>query len=195
MPGEVLERTAMPEEPADRQAAPTPKGDPEAASATSGTPETADAETPDTETPDAESAPPTGIEPDAASGPDPAASEAEAGKSTRPVDWDGSFTRTWNARDDRQWSNRRAAEQESEWAYEQLQRLRRETLEQMNTESDREEARLRDEQARAASAGGRTARGTAAEELLRKLDKLDRFSPEESEIDGSADPDSPADPR
>ncbi|WP_128423397.1 MULTISPECIES: hypothetical protein [Frankia] len=124
-------------------------------------------------------------EPDA----EPAAPERanDDRKSTRPLDWDGSFSRTWNSRYGRDWTNQLAAEQEREWEDEEFRRFRRETVELMNAESAREEARLREEEQRSASADGRSTRELAEEALLRKLDKLDRLSPPQADEPGEAD--------
>ncbi|WP_261574798.1 hypothetical protein [Frankia gtarii] len=114
-------------------------------------------------------------EPDAEPGaPEPTGDDR---KSTRPLDWDGSFSRTWNAGMSEQWANQRAAEQEREWEDEQFERFHQETVRQVDAESAREEARLRAEQDRSALPGSRSAQSAAREELSRKLDKLDRLAP------------------
>ncbi|KQC38159.1 hypothetical protein [Frankia sp. ACN1ag] len=106
----------------------------------------------------------------------------EVPKSLRPVNWDGSFSRTWNARMSEQWASQRAAEQEREWGRQQLSEYWQETEKRLHSEAQEESARRREE-GHAASDDVRAERGTAAEELYRKLDKLDRFSPPEA--DGS----------
>ncbi|MCK9897299.1 hypothetical protein [Frankia sp. AgB32] len=51
-----------------------------------------------------------------------------APKPLRPVDWDGSFTRTWNARDDHEVTNRQFAELAEKRDRESMDRLMQELL-------------------------------------------------------------------
>jgi hypothetical protein len=135
----------------------------------------------------ADAAPPVNADPEPDAEPGTPEPTDDDPKSTRPLDWDGSFSRTWNARYGRDWTNQLAAEQAREWEDEQFERFRQETVEQVDAESAREEARLREEQERSTSAGGQAARMPAREELSRKLDKLDRLSPPSIEDSGAAE--------
>ncbi|EIV91765.1 hypothetical protein [Frankia sp. QA3] len=116
---------------------------------------------------------------------DPADSKEESGKSLRPLDWDGSFSRTWNARYGRDWTNQLAAEQEREWEDEELRQSLQDARDRMNAESAQAEARAREERRRPSSAGG-GGRESAQERLARKLDKLDRLSDVEPDESGDA---------
>ncbi|WP_261570747.1 hypothetical protein [Frankia gtarii] len=129
------------------------------------------------------------VDADSGPGTEPGAPEPtdDDRKSTRPLDWDGSFSRIWNARYGRDWTNQLAAEQTREWEDEQFERFRQETVEQVDAESAREEARLREEQERSTSTGGQSAQRSAREELLRKLDKLDRLAPPHVDEPGAVD--------
>lgn len=154
--------------------------------------------------PSAEANPAPEATPDAGEGGEESAgSTFESRYPLRPVDWSGSFSRTWSSRLSEDMANERAAEQEEAWEAEHFRKRQQETLEMMHTESERQEAQLRAERRRqqSASAGGQSARAAAAQELQRKLDKLDRFStgtPDGSagsaDGDGSTEPDGPAGP-
>ncbi|WP_462187091.1 hypothetical protein [Frankia sp. CcWB2] len=130
---------------------------------------------------------------DADTGADEARATFEGRFDLRPVDWDGSFSRVWNARHGQELTNELAAEQERRENQKRIEEYWREAREQMNAELAREEARRWEEdRERAVAEGGRPARGAADEALLRKLELLDRFPPVEPDepaaSDGSADP-------
>ncbi|MCM3924132.1 hypothetical protein ND748_20980 [Frankia sp. AiPs1] len=160
--------------------------------------------------PSAEAGPRAAAGPDSEATPDAGGTGEEPTGSTfaskyplRPVDWDGSFSRTWGSRLSEEMANERAAEQERAWQSEHLRKLRQESLERMDAESERQEAQLPAERRRqqSASAGGQSARAAAARELQRKLDKLDRFSGDapggsagSADSAGAAEPDWPAGP-
>ncbi|WP_261560070.1 hypothetical protein [Frankia tisae] len=106
-------------------------------------------------------------------------------KSTRPLDWDGSFSRTWNARYGRDWTNELAAEQAREWEDEEVRQSLKEARDRMNAESAQAEARAREDR-RGPSSAGDGGRESARERLARKLDKLDRLSDADSDESGDA---------
>ncbi len=106
-------------------------------------------------------------------------------KPTRPLDWDGSFSRTWNAGMSEQWANQRAAEQAREWEDEEVRQSLKEARDRMNAESVQAEARAREER-RGPSSAGDGGRESARERLARKLDKLDRLSDVDSDESGDA---------
>ncbi len=77
--------------------------------------------------------------------PDPAADDSDAGRSTptprpdpplRPVDWDGSFSRTSNARLADQIGDEVAAQQEAEWDEKLIERITRDSLDTLLAEKE-----------------------------------------------------------
>ncbi|WP_044885167.1 MULTISPECIES: hypothetical protein [unclassified Frankia] len=105
----------------------------------------------------------------------------------RPVDWDGSFTRTWQSRDDNELTNRLASEQEREWSQRELDQMMREFRDKANAAAD---ARARAERERAAEQSG--APDDARSRLFDKLAGFGRPSDETDTFpdgDGGGSPD------
>ncbi|CAO5165662.1 conserved hypothetical protein [Frankia sp. AiPs1] len=80
------------------------------------------------------------------SGDEPASGQGNAsetsGKPLRPVNWDGSFTRTWASRSANNIAHRLAAEHEFEWAQRELDEVMRRQRDEANARAD---ARQREE--------------------------------------------------
>ncbi|KQC35268.1 hypothetical protein [Frankia sp. ACN1ag] len=95
----------------------------------------------------------------------------------RPVDWDGSFTRTWQSRDDNELANRLADEHEFESDQQELDQMMREFRDKANAAAD---ARAREERERAAEQSG-PADGARS----RLFDKLERFGRPSDDADAS----------
>jgi len=112
----------------------------------------------------------------------------------RPVDWDGSFSSTWNSRYADDVMNRLAAEQEFEWNEQRLDRIRQEFREKAEAEIAERDARAREERAREQTAGWQHPGDDARSRLFDKLGKLDKGLGAAGAESG-ADPDDEADPR
>ncbi|SNQ47146.1 conserved hypothetical protein [Frankia canadensis] len=96
----------------------------------------------------------------------------------RPVDWDGSFSRTWNSRYANEVMNRLAAEHELEWDEREHDERMREFRDKANAEADARDARAREERQRAweRALDEATSADDARSRLFDKLDRLDRSS-------------------
>ncbi|MCK9923646.1 hypothetical protein MXD61_17520 [Frankia sp. AgPm24] len=68
--------------------------------------------------------------------PDAGAPSRDRGASLRPVDWDGSSSRVWDARRGNDVTNQLAAEADERWSEEILQQLREEQQEAEREECD-----------------------------------------------------------
>ncbi|WP_261574300.1 hypothetical protein [Frankia gtarii] len=99
----------------------------------------------------------------------------------RPVDWDGSFTRTWQSRDDNELTNRLASEQEREWSQRELDQMMREFRDKANAAAD---ARAREERERAAEQAD--APGDPRSRLFDKLERLGR-PPDDADTSSNGD--------
>ncbi|WP_133150659.1 hypothetical protein [Frankia canadensis] len=111
----------------------------------------------------------------------------------RPVNWDGSFTHTWNSRDDQELTNRLAAEHEFASEQQELDQRMREFRDKANAAADAREARAREERERE-----RAEEWPAADDARSRLfDKLGRLKRPSEEPDASSvadgDGDGPAD--
>ncbi|KJE22706.1 hypothetical protein FF36_02885 [Frankia torreyi] len=95
----------------------------------------------------------------------------------RPVDWDGSFTRTWQSRDRNEVMNRLADEHEFESAQRELDQMMREFRDKANEAAD---ARAREKRERAAEQSG-----PADDARSRLFDKLERFGRPSDDADAS----------
>ncbi|CAJ62785.1 MULTISPECIES: hypothetical protein [Frankia] len=107
----------------------------------------------------------------------------------RPVDWDGSFTRTWQSRDDNDLANRLASEQERKWSQNELDQMMREFRDKANAAAD---ARAREERERAAEPSHPA--DDARSRLFDKLAGLGRPS-DDTDTSPNADGDGPPDTR
>ncbi|MCK9894506.1 hypothetical protein [Frankia sp. AgB32] len=101
----------------------------------------------------------------------------------RPVDWDGSFSRAWQSRDDNELTNRLAAEHEFESDQQELDQMMREFRDKANASAD---ARAREERERAAERP--EAVDDARSHLFDRLEGFGRLSDEaEASPDGDGD--------
>lgn len=96
----------------------------------------------------------------------------------RPVDWDGSFSSTWNSRYAKEVTNRLAAEHERELSQREHEQMMQEFREKANADADARDAEARDEQAREwlHAAESLRAGDDARSRLFDKLGKLERPS-------------------
>ncbi|EIV94489.1 hypothetical protein [Frankia sp. QA3] len=128
---------------------------------------------------------PPGTDPDAAASADPSEPSFESRYPLRPVDWDGNFSRTWREREGNELTRRLAAEHERKWEENAARQSLRATLARLDAEAARAEKQRHEE-------GEKPAVRIRNAELERKLDKLDRLSPDDGEespeSDGSAGP-------
>uniref|UniRef100_UPI0021C06390 hypothetical protein n=1 Tax=Frankia tisae TaxID=2950104 RepID=UPI0021C06390 len=93
----------------------------------------------------------------------------------RPVDWDGSFTRTWQSRDDNELANRLSDEHEFESDQQELDQMMRDFRDKANAAAD---ARARKERAAEQAIAPDDARS-------RLFDKLEGFGRPSDEADTS----------
>ncbi|WP_261568352.1 hypothetical protein [Frankia gtarii] len=106
----------------------------------------------------------------------------------RPVDWDGSFTRTWQSRDDNELTHRLADEHEFESAQRELDQTMGELLDKLKADADAREARAREERKGERAAEGWRAGDESKSRLFDKLGRLGRSSDEaEAAPDGDGD--------
>ncbi|WP_256789327.1 hypothetical protein [Frankia sp. AvcI1] len=100
----------------------------------------------------------------------------------RPVDWDGSFTRTWQSRDDNDLANRLFDEHEFELEQRELDQTMAELVDKLKADSDAREAQAREERERDRATREWRAGDDSRSRLFDKLGRLDRSS-DEAEAD------------
>lgn len=95
----------------------------------------------------------------------------------RPVDWDGSFTRTWASRDRDAIMNRLAAEHEAEWEQREQDQWWREYVDRSNAAAG-ESARVEPDATDSSAGAGRS--------LFDRLENFGRPAHDEDDEDGPA---------